>query len=66
MSEENLVTVCVMARKEQAAFLDYIAKHMGVSRGVLARWVFDEARAFLLSKACLQETDLPDAIRKAA
>ena len=64
MSEDNLVSVCVMARKDQAALMTYLADRIGVSRGVLARWVFDDARAFMLEKAGLTEAQLPKELQK--
>lgn len=53
-------------RDDQKAFLRFVAKHLNVSVSVLVRWAIDDARASLLSRACLEESNLPEEIRRAA
>lgn len=60
----ELVTIQIVSRREQELFLRFIAEHMGVSLSAVGRWAFDDARASLLSRSCLEEKDLPEAIRK--
>lgn len=63
MSE--LITVQIVCRKDQEQLLKYLAERMNVSVSAIGRWALDDARAFLLARASLEETDLPQELRRA-
>lgn len=67
MSEEQ-VPLNLMVKPAHKNFLEFIAKHMGVSVSAVGRWLIesDDGRVFLLTKACLKETDLPESMQRAA
>lgn len=64
MSETPFIDLPSMVRPDQKELLTLIAKHMGVSVSAVVRWALDDARPFLLSRACLQEENLPKAARQ--
>lgn len=53
-------------RDDQKKFLDHIASVMAVPVSAVVRWAIDDARASLLSRASLEETNLPQEAKRAA
>ena len=63
---QTQVDLPARVRDDQKAFLNHIAKTLGVPVSVVVRWALDDARPFLLARACLKENDLPEDIRRTA
>lgn len=65
MTNPALKDLPAKIRDDQKELLDHIAQFMGVSVSAVVRWAIDDARPFLLARACLEETNLPEETRRA-
>ena len=61
MTDNPLADLPSRVREDQIKLVKAVAKKMGVSVSAVVRWALDDARASLLSRACLEPSDFPQA-----
>lgn len=61
MTDNVLTDLPSRVREDQIKLVKAVAKKMGVSVSAVVRWALDDARASLLSRACLEANDFPQA-----